>query len=112
MSSVQRFINRSIGERCKGLNFAASRDKLPVGVERRTRALRAALHEAADEHRRVHGARRCAGNCLDLEPRLLKQSVEHAPGERAMRAPALQGEIDENRVSGRLFVLCRSLRHD
>ena len=82
--------------------FRRVRDTPPIGVERRTRALRAALHPAADQNGRIHRAGGCAGNRLDLEPRLLEKSVEHAPGERAMRAAALQGEIDENRVSGRL----------
>ena len=41
-------------------------------------------------HGGVHGAGRRAGNAVELQPRLLQQPVEHAPGEGAVRAAALQ----------------------
>src|SRR5262249_19431567 len=46
------------------------------------------------------GVRRCPGNAFDLDAPVLEQLVEHPPGERAMRAAALQRKIDR---------FCRSL---
>jgi len=46
-------------------------------------------------HRGIHGAGRGPGYGLDREPRLLEQPVEHPPGEGAVRAAALQGEVDQ-----------------
>src|SRR5690606_3475395 len=40
---------------------------------------------------------RGAGNAFDLQPLLLEQAVEHAPGEGAMGAAALQGQVDLQR---------------
>ncbi len=34
---------------------------------------------------------------FDLEPGLLEQTVEHAPGEGAVRPAALERQVDENR---------------
>src|SRR5690606_4649231 len=31
---------------------------------------------------------------IDMQPRFFEQTIEHAPGERAVRAPALQGKVD------------------
>ena len=45
----------------------------------------------------MHGidrAGRRAGNALDLEPPVLEQMIEHAPGEGAVGAAALQRQID------------------
>ena len=72
------------------------RDAPPEGLERLARAGRPALLMAVDQHRGVHRARGCPGDAVDLEPGLFQQTIEHAPGERAMRAAALQREIDED----------------
>ena len=61
------------------------------------RALGAAFGVTVGQHRGVHGAGRGPGNAVDLEPRLFEQAIEHAPGEGAMRAAALEREIDEKR---------------
>ena len=98
LSSVQRPSILSSGVRCSGLNIAALGHALPVGVERCACARGSTLGPAVREHCGVHGARRRAGDGLDLQPRLLEQPVEHAPGEGAMRAAALQGEVDQQRV--------------
>ena len=37
-----------------------------------------------------------------VQPRLFEQPVEHAPGEGAVRAAALQREIDQDRIMIRL----------
>ena len=52
-----------------------------------------------DKHRGIHRARRRAGNAIDSKPRFLKQTIEHAPRECAMRAATLQREIDENWIA-------------
>ena len=75
------------------------RDAPPERLERLARAGGPALLMAVDQHRRVHRAGRRAGNAVDLEPGLFEQAVEHAPGERAMRAAALQREIDQDGIA-------------
>ena len=47
----------------------------------------------------VHGSGRGARDTIEAKPVLLQQAVEHAPGEGAMRAAALQREVDENGVA-------------
>ena len=53
-----------------------------------------AAGEPVGEHDRIDRACRGAGNALDLEPAIVEQLVEHAPGEGAVRAAALQRQID------------------
>src|SRR5262249_429546 len=60
-----------------------------------------AAGEAVGQHHGVHGSGGCSGNSADREPPVLEQIIEHAPGERAVRAAALQREIDALRVGGR-----------
>src|SRR5215472_10749876 len=72
-------------------------DTLPIEVERCARSRSAALHVAADEHRRIHRTCRCSRDRLDLQPRFLEQPVKHAPRERAVRAAALKRKVNENR---------------
>jgi len=79
---------------------------LPEILQRGARAFGAVRGIAVDQHRGIHRARRGPGDPLDAQPRLLEQAVEHAPGERAVRAAALQREVDENR---RMF-RCRCAR--
>src|SRR5690606_40423921 len=72
-------------------------DRAPESRQRRARALAPAAHVAVDQHRRVHRPGRGAGNAFDLQPLLLEQAVEHAPGEGAMGTAALQGQVDLQR---------------
>jgi hypothetical protein len=51
-----------------------------------------------DQHRRIHRSRRCAGNTIDSKPRLLEQTIEHAPSKCPMRATALQRKIHKDRI--------------
>src|SRR5262245_16677142 len=74
-------------------------DPVPVGIERRACARRSAFGPTVGEHRGIHGACRGAGNRLDPQPWLLEQAIEHAPRERAVRSPALQGEIDQQWIA-------------
>src|SRR5207342_3729611 len=53
-----------------------------------------AAHQAVGEERRIDRACRGAGNAFDAEPLVAQEMVKHAPGEGAMRAAALQAEID------------------
>jgi hypothetical protein len=50
---------------------------------------------AIDKHCGIHRARRRAGNAIDSKPRLLEQTIEHAPRECPMRASTLQRKIDK-----------------
>jgi hypothetical protein len=62
---------------------------------------------AIDKHCGIHRARRRAGNAIDSKPRLLEQTIEHAPRECPMRASALQRKIDKNgTVSDVCFICC------
>src|ERR1700731_2340133 len=60
----------------------------------RSGCLRSAANETIVQHDGVDGASRCAGDPVDLQPAVLEQSIEHAPGERAMGTAALEREID------------------
>jgi hypothetical protein len=54
----------------------------------------AAPRHAVGECDRVHGAGAGAADGFNAKPLVLEKLVEHPPGERAMRAAALQGEFD------------------
>ena len=43
-----------------------------------------------------HRPGRCARDAVDVQPRLLHQAVQHAPGEGAVRAATLQREVHQN----------------
>ena len=64
------------------------------------RAVAAVPGPAVGQNHGVHGAGARSGDRLEIEPSVLQQRVEHAPGEGAMRSPALQGEIDGFIASG------------
>ena len=87
------------------------RHPAPIGVERRPRARRAALHVAADQNGAIHRAGGRAGERLDLQPGLFEKPIEHAPGERAMRPPALKGQIHLDLTARGIARVPGSLRH-
>src|SRR5665647_1332996 len=49
---------------------------------------------AAGKNHRIHGAGAGGADRLDCQPAILKQPVEHTPDKGAMRASALQSEVD------------------
>ena len=49
--------------------------------------------------RSIHRPRRRAGNAIDSKPRLLEQTIEHAPSKCPMRATALQRNIDKDGIA-------------
>jgi hypothetical protein len=51
-----------------------------------------------DEHRSIHRPRRRSGNAIDSKPRLLEQTIEHAPRKCSMRATALQRKVDKDGI--------------
>src|SRR5260370_27323605 len=69
-------------------------DVAPEHLKRALGLLAAAAAYAVGEHRGIHGAGRGAGDRLDLEPVLVEQAIQHAPGIGTVRAAALQGEVD------------------
>jgi hypothetical protein len=71
-------------------------DPPPERLERISCAGGPAFLMPVDQHRSIHRARGCARDAVDLEPGLLEQAVEHAPGECAVRPAALQSKIDED----------------
>jgi hypothetical protein len=84
---VQEFLPRQLAKRVA--HFGRTGDVVPEFAQCRARALRAALHEAMDKRRRVHGS--CGGraDAFHCKPAVFQQPVEHAPCKRAMRATAL-----------------------
>ena len=89
--AAEQDVERAAPERAEPRRL---RHALPEGGERRACSFGAAIGVAVGQHGGVHGAGRGAGDAVDLEPRLFQQPVEHAPGEGAVRAAALQGEVD------------------
>ena len=73
---------------------AARAGRAPERGEPLARLLRAAAREPVGDHHGVDGAGRCAGNAGDLQPAVGEQMIGDAPGERAVRAAALQREVD------------------
>ncbi len=73
-------------------------DLAPESIERLARALCPAGGVALRQHHGVQGAGTGAAEPFDDDALILEQPVEHAPGERAMRAAALQREIDAARA--------------
>jgi hypothetical protein len=52
-----------------------------------------------DKHRGIHRPRRRAGNAIDSKPRLLEQTIKHAPSKCPMRATALQRKVDKDGIA-------------
>ncbi len=65
-------------------------DTTPERFELRPRGVGPAFEPAFDEDDAVHGAGARSGDRLDGEAAVLEQRVEHAPGEGAVGAAALQ----------------------
>jgi hypothetical protein len=81
----------------RGLQRRERRRLADPGPERPQRlagALVAADRQAVGEHRGVHRAGARTDDALDGDTVFLEQPVEHPPGESAMRAAALEGEVD------------------
>ena len=68
--------------------------RLPHGPQLRLRARTAAFSQARRERHGVDCAGAGAADPADVDGLLLEQAIEHAPGEGAMRAAALQREIE------------------
>ncbi len=73
---------------------AVDAHRAPEIGEPRPRLVRPPAIEPVGEHDGIDRAGRGAGNALDLEAAVVEQLIEHAPGEGAMRAAALQREVD------------------
>lgn len=93
----QQHVERAAPERAVdgGIGHAS-----PEGFERAARAFGAVLLIAAHQHRGVHCTGGSAGNAFYLQSRLFQQTIEDAPCEGAVRAAALQCEVDKG---GRLM---------
>ena len=74
--------------------MAVDAHRAPEIGEPLARLFRPAAGEPVGEHDRIHRSRRRAGHAFDLDAAVLEQLVEHPPGESAMGAASLQGEID------------------
>ena len=78
-------------QRAEGRGMA---DPPPEIGERLLRAALAAFGQAVGKHGGVHGAGAGRDHALEGQIVLVEQPVEHAPGEGAVRAAALQSEVD------------------
>ena len=67
---------------------------VPELGQRGARAVAPAGVEAADQHRRIQRTGAGAGDGGEAQTVGLEQAVEHAPGEGAVRAAALQREVE------------------
>ena len=56
-------------------------------------AVRQGRHQAVRQRHRVHGTGAGAAQAVEPEAAVFQQGVEHAPGEGAVRAAALQGQV-------------------
>ena len=74
-------------------------DAAPEILQSGPRALGPTFGVAIDKHRRIHRPCRRARNAIDFKPRLLKQTIEHAPCKCPMRASALQRKIDKDAIA-------------
>src|SRR6185437_3711759 len=72
-----------------------------------------AARQSVGEHDGINRTGRGAGNAFDLKPAVVEQMVEHAPGEGAERAAALQRQIDALLGFGRaVLVAAESAREE
>ena len=86
--------SRAIAARCTAGSPPPKLAARQNSAEPPPRLLRSAAREPVGEHDRIHGAGRRAGDAVDGDAAVGEQAVEHAPGEGAVRAAALQGEIE------------------
>src|SRR5262245_31610668 len=70
------------------------RDTAPETGQRLPRPFAPADGQAVGQYSGVHRARAGRADALEPDARVLENAVEHAPGERAVRAAALQCEVD------------------
>ena len=73
---------------------AAEAGRAPEIGKALARFLSPAAHQSVGQQHGIDRAGRGAGDAFDLEPAVFQQMIEHAPGEGAVRAAALQREID------------------
>src|SRR5581483_11575717 len=74
---------------------AVERNRAPEFLHCLARALAAAFVVTARERDRIHRTRARASNAFKRETLVFQEPVEHAPGEGAVRAAALQGQVDD-----------------
>jgi hypothetical protein len=96
--NVQR---RALGLRDAGCHGAHVYDPVPEVRQRGTRGLPhlqwglpLGLGKTVRQGHGIHRAGAGSADAFQLHPAVLQQRVQHAPGERTMRATALQGQID------------------
>ena len=94
--AAENHIERSAPQRTEAGRLG---DATPEILQSGPGALGPAFGMAIDKHCGIHRARRRAGNAIDSEPRLLEQTIEHAPCECPMRASALQRKIDKDWIA-------------
>ena len=93
-SSPWLCVSRSNSDGCSGLNSAACEMRRQKSRSAVLRAVAPADGHAVGHDGGVHGAGAGRADALELDRLLLEQAVEHAPGEGAVRAAALEGEVD------------------
>ena len=93
-SRFQLPCRRSSGVRWIGLATAIVPSSFQKAASAAARARSAALRPALQHDGGIHGAGAGAAHRLERQAAVLDQRIEHAPGEGAVRAAALQGEID------------------
>jgi hypothetical protein len=69
-------------------------DAPPEAFERLLRPVAAAFRQTIGEHDGVHGAGAGGADAFEGDALVFQQTVEHAPGEGAVGAAALESEVD------------------
>src|SRR5580704_1253408 len=73
----------------------------PERLQRGACRIRPSLGMTVGKHGSIHRAGRSTSDAVDLQPGLLQQPIESTPSKGAVRAAALQSEIDENFTAAR-----------
>src|ERR1700724_802054 len=111
-SKLQRSRSTSRNPRRSGLSDAAC-ETFRQKFSKRTRAPSAPpLAGPIDQHGAIHRAGRGARDAVDLQPGFLQQPIKSTPGKSAVRAAALQCEIDEDDTAAGAVGFSGWGRHD
>ena len=70
-----------------------SDNRLPIVPQRALAPVAAARGQAGREHDRIDGAGTGGADSVEAEPFIFEQPIQHAPGERAVAADALQRQV-------------------
>jgi hypothetical protein len=92
IAAAEQYVQKTAPQRA---HQSRPRDVPPETLQSGARTLRPAGGVTIGEHCGVHRPGRSARDAVDLQPGLLDQPIQSAPGKGTMRAAALQRKVDE-----------------